>query len=393
MALPSRLGFGIFLAPFHAPFDNPTLALQRDLELLEWLDYLGYDMAWIGEHHSCGWETIASPEIFIAAAAERTKRIRLGTGVIPLPYHHPLIVANRMVLLDHLTRGRTALGVGPGALNSDGHMLGIDHQTVRSRMEESLDVIMRLLTEMEPFSHKSDWFEMVDGHLHLRPYTQPHFEVAVASAQSPIGMQLAGRHGATALSLTFARSPGGILHNSLKDLWEIGLETAAHYGKEIRREDWGLVMHLFLADTRKEAMDIARHTSGLLMREYFEKTIGMAPSEGPSDKIIDKMVEEGIWCIGTPDDLVKAIHRLDDMSGGFGSLILLATEVGTREQVLHSYELIARYVMPKFQGSLDSLQLSQEFFRGIRGELADERERALASAGRSYQDARGQRSR
>ena len=63
MALPSRLGFGIFLAPFHAPFDNPTLALQRDLELLEWLDYLGYDMAWIGEHHSCGWETIASPAL------------------------------------------------------------------------------------------------------------------------------------------------------------------------------------------------------------------------------------------------------------------------------------------------------------------------------------------
>jgi limonene 1,2-monooxygenase len=145
MALPPRLRFGVFLAPFHAPFDNPTLALERDLELLEWLDRLGYDEAWIGEHHSCGWETIASPEIFIANAAPRTRHIRLGTGVIPLPYHHPLIVADRMVLLDHLTRGRTALGVGPGALNSDGHMLGIDHQTVRRRMQESLDVIMRLL--------------------------------------------------------------------------------------------------------------------------------------------------------------------------------------------------------------------------------------------------------
>ena len=128
MALPTRLGFGIFLAPFHAPFDNPTLALERDLELLEWLDYLGFDEAWIGEHHSCGWETISSPEIFIATAAQRTKHIKLGTGVIPLPYHHPLIVANRMVLLDHLTRGRTAMGVGPGALNSDGHMLGLVQQ-------------------------------------------------------------------------------------------------------------------------------------------------------------------------------------------------------------------------------------------------------------------------
>jgi len=388
MALPSRLGFGIFLAPFHAPFDNPTLALQRDLELLEWLDYLGYDMAWIGEHHSCGWETIASPEIFIAAAAERTKRIRLGTGVIPLPYHHPLIVANRMVLLDHLTRGRVALGVGPGALNSDGHMLGLDHQNVRRRMEESLDVIMRLLTEKEPFSHKTDWFELADAHLHLRPYTQPHFEVAVASAQSPTGMKLAGKHGATPLSLTFARSPGGFYHNTLEDLWNIAVETGAQHGHEMKREDWGLVMHVFLADTRKEAMEIARHTAGLLQREYFENTIGMAPIDAPVDKIIDHMVDEGAWCIGTPDDLVDAIHRLDDMSGGFGTLILLATEVGTREQVMHSYELIARYVMPKFQGSLESLQMSQNLFGGMKEELAEQRERALALAGTDYEQAR-----
>ncbi len=124
---------------------------------------------------------------------------------------------------------------------------------------------------------------------------------------------------------------------------------------------------------------------GRSQREYFENTIGMAASEGSSDKIMDRMVEEGIWCIGTPDDLVDAIHRLDDLSGGFGTLILLATEVGTREQMLHSYELIARYVMPKFQGSLDSLQLSQDFFAGIKGKLADERERALTLAGKDYE--------
>jgi limonene 1,2-monooxygenase len=376
------------MAPFHAPFDNPTLALERDLELLEWLDSLGYDVAWIGEHHSCGWEIIASPEIFIAAAAQRTKHIRLGTGVIPLPYHNPLIVANRMVLLDHLTRGRTALGVGPGALNSDGHMLGLDHQTVRRRMGESLDAIMRLLTEKEPFSLKTDWFELVDAHLHLRPFTQPHFEIAVASAQSPVGMQLAGKHGATPLSLTFARSPGGFYHNTLEDLWNIAVETGAEHGHEMKREDWGLVMHAFLADTREEAMEIARHSAGLLQREYFEKTIGMAPIDAPLDKIIDHMVGEGAWCIGTPDDLVEAIHRLDDMSGGFGTLILLATEVGTREQVMHSYELIARYVMPRFQGSLDSLNMSQDFFRGVREELADQRERALSLAGTDYEKAR-----
>ena len=119
MPLPQRMKFGVFLAPFHWLGENPTLGLERDLETLQWLDHLGYDEAWIGEHHSAGWETISSPELFIATAAERTKHIKLGTGVISLPYHHPLMVANRMIQLDHITRGRVMLGVGPGALISD----------------------------------------------------------------------------------------------------------------------------------------------------------------------------------------------------------------------------------------------------------------------------------
>ena len=123
---------------------NPTLALQRDLELMEHLDRLGYAEAWIGEHHSAGSELIASPEVFIAAAAERTKHIKLGTGVNSLPYHHPFVLADRIVMLDHLTRGRMMFGAGPGQLTSDAMMLGIDPLQQRPRMEESLEVMMRL---------------------------------------------------------------------------------------------------------------------------------------------------------------------------------------------------------------------------------------------------------
>ena len=110
MALPRRMNFGIFMAPFHEVGRNPTYALERDLQLIQWLDQLGFDEAWVGEHHSAGWEIIASPEMFLAAAAERTRSIKLGTGVVSLPYHHPLMVANRIVLLDHLSRGRAMLG-------------------------------------------------------------------------------------------------------------------------------------------------------------------------------------------------------------------------------------------------------------------------------------------
>ena len=119
MDMPKRMKFGSFLGPFHRTGENPTLALDRDLELVEWMDNLGYDEVWVGEHHSAGWEIISSPEVFLAAASQRTRYIKLGTGVVSLPYHHPLMVANRMVQLDHMSRGRALFGVGPGALPGD----------------------------------------------------------------------------------------------------------------------------------------------------------------------------------------------------------------------------------------------------------------------------------
>src|SRR6266705_5292303 len=229
MALPRRMKFGIFMAPFHEVGRNPTYALERDMQLIQWLDQLGFDEAWIGEHHSAGWEMIASPEMYLAAAAERTKHIKLGTGVISLPYHHPLMVANRIILLDHLTKGRAMLGVGPGALGSDAYMLGIDPLTQRPRMDEALGIIMRLLTETEPITYESDWFVWHEAVVHLRPYTQPHFPIVVAAAQSPVGMQLAGKYGAGVLSVSIIRDRGTA--PDLHKFWRIAEETAAEHGR------------------------------------------------------------------------------------------------------------------------------------------------------------------
>src|SRR5688500_5955691 len=125
MPRPAPMTFGVFIAPFHANDDSPTLSLRHDLALIELADRLGFDEAWVGEHHSTGVERIADPFMALAAAAVRTSRIRLGTGVVSLPYHHPLLVADRTVLLDHLSLGRAMLGVGPGALISDADMMGI----------------------------------------------------------------------------------------------------------------------------------------------------------------------------------------------------------------------------------------------------------------------------
>src|ERR1700720_2449092 len=145
VSVSDRLRFGIFMAPFHPPGENPTLAPQRDLDLVQHLDHLGWDEAWIGEHHSAGSEIIASPEIFIATAAERTKWIKLCTGVISLAYHNPLWVADRLMMLDHLTHGRVIGGVGPGSLPSDSAMIGLTPTDTRELLDTNLDIVVRLL--------------------------------------------------------------------------------------------------------------------------------------------------------------------------------------------------------------------------------------------------------
>jgi limonene 1,2-monooxygenase len=379
--------FGVFLAPFHRVGENPTLALERDLELLEWLDVLGFDAAYIGEHHTAGWETIASPEVFIAAAAGRTRYLRLGTGVVSLPYHHPYMVASRMVLLDHLTRGRVILGVGPGALSSDAYMLGVDPERQREMMDESLGIIMRLFMETEPITYKTDWFELKEAMLQLRPYQQPHMPIAIASAQSPAGPRLAGKHGATLLSLSVPRDT--VRKTSLQELWSIAEETAAEYGQTVRREDWHLVVGCHLAESRKEALEDIRVGSARVITEYFDQTLGNEVPRVPFDQIVDFMVEHHQWVVGTPDDCITGIERLQEISGGFGGFMVMVQDWTAREKLLKSYELLARYVMPHFQGTLSSLIASRNWAHNRREIMQAGRVAGLKRATEAYFVRRG----
>ncbi len=385
MSLPERMKFGVFMGPFHRVGENPTLAIDRDLELVQWLDYLGFDEAWIGEHHSAGWEIISSPEIFIAAAAERTRHIKLGTGVVSLPYHHPLMVANWMVQLDHMTHGRVMLGVGPGALPSDAYMMGIEHTVQRPRMDEALGVILRLFTETEPITYKSDWFELREALLQLRPYQRPTMPVAVASVQSPAGVVLAGKYGAAVLTITVPRDPSPNSEADLRRLWDIAEESAAEHGQEVRREDWRLVVPVHLAESRQEARAEARLGAGRYLREYSEGTNGRRPVfDGPLDKVIDFMADAGYWFVGTPDDCIEGIKQLAEKSGGYGGFLVQTVDWAPRDKMLHSYELLARYVMPQFQGSVLSTAASNHWARERRDSLMAGRTRAIERARQDY---------
>ncbi len=380
MDMPKRMKFGCFMGPFHRVGENPTLALDRDLELIDWMDTLGFDEAWIGEHHSAGWEIIASPEVFIAAAGQRTRYIKLGTGVVSLPYHHPLMVANRMVQLDHMTHGRVLFGVGPGALPGDAYMMGIPHELQRERMDESLGIIMRLFTETEPITYKCDWFELNEGMLQLRPFQQPYMPVSVASIQSPAGVALAGKHGASVLTITVPRDPSAG-PSDLKGLWAIAEESAAEHNQKMERNEWRLVLPVHLAESRQEALDDIRMGSARYLKEYSEGTNGRkSVFDGPMDKVVDNMAESGSWIVGTPEDCIAGINQLQEQSGGFGGFLVQTIDWAPRDKLLKSYELLARYVMPHFQGSVVSTAASNEWAYERREVLMAGRSRAIDKA-------------
>ncbi|HEY2663531.1 MAG TPA: LLM class flavin-dependent oxidoreductase [Candidatus Binataceae bacterium] len=347
---------GIFLAPFHPLDQDPTEAIHRDLELIEHLDRLGYEEAWVGEHHSAGFEIIASPEVFIAAAAARTKRIRLGTGVVSLPYHNPLTVANRIIQLDHQTRGRVMFGVGPGLLPSDAMMLGIDPMTQRDRMLEGLMVILRLFNG-EVVTEKSDWYNLVNARAHLLPYTKPHPEIAVASAVSPSGGRAAGKYGFGLLCVAATNADG---FDALSTNWQVACDIAAESGRAMDRGRLRLVGPVHIAETREQARKNVQWALHKWL-EYFARLNPLAPAANSGKHPIDDMIDSGRAVIGTPEDAIAQIKRLQTKQGVFGAFLQLAHNWATWDHTIKSYELWAEHVAPVFKNANASRQASYDW--------------------------------
>jgi limonene 1,2-monooxygenase len=376
---PDDLTFGIFLAPFHPVGQNPTLALERDLQLIEHLDALGFDEAWFGEHHSAGYEIIASPEVFIAAAAQRTRTIRLGTGVSSLPYHHPFMLADRLVLLDHLTRGRLMIGVGPGALPSDAFMMGIDPAKQRDMMEEGLEAILLLLEGKAPVTMETEWFKLVQARLQMRPFQRPYPEVAVAAQISPAGPRAAGKFGCGLLSIGATSAAGGF--DILGSHWEVMDERAAEFGTTVDRSKWRLVGPMHIADTTEQAVaDVAFGLEEWV--DYFQRVAALpiAPDTTNFDSLVDALIASGFAVIGTVDDAVAQIERLRVQSGGFGTFLLMGHEWADTAATRHSYELFARYVAPQFQDSSRTLTASRDWAAENRPEFIGAAGNAVMSA-------------
>jgi limonene 1,2-monooxygenase len=363
----SRLRFGAFIPPHTPPEEHPALALEEDMDRVVWMDKLGYDEAWIGEHHSGGWEITSSPELFIAAVSQRTQNIRLGTGVASLPYHNIYTLADRIRQLDYHTKGRVMFGVGPGSLPSDSRMQGLDTSKARDQMDEAIDPLVRLLNG-ERVTAKSDWYNLQDAQLQFVSYNERGVEIAVASQVSPTGATAAGKHGVGLLSIG-ATSSGAF--NSLASNWAIAEETAKEHGKTVDRSQWRLVGPVHVAETREKARENVRFGLERWI-DYMTKVAAIPLAPPPGSDPIDYMISTGFAVIGTPDDFVAQMDRMQEQSGGFGCFLNLDHHWADWAQTKRSYELIARYAIPKINQLNRNRIASEKWLRDNNAEFKGE---------------------
>jgi limonene 1,2-monooxygenase len=382
-----RLKFGAFVPPHHVPVNqNPTYSLQRDVEIVQTMENIGFEEAWFGEHHSCGVEPIGDPVLFIAHVANLTKRINLGTGVLSLPYHNPLWVADRFVMLDHLTRGRAMLGLGPGALSTDAGMIGIDSSTQRDALEQDTAVLMHLLTNDEPISIETERYKLVEARLQLDTYTNPLFEVATAAIVSPSGPRLAGKHDLGMISIG-ATSAGGF--DAVAHHWNTLTERAAEFGHTPDRSRWRLVAPFHVAETRDQAIKDVRHGIDAWC-DYLQHTAStpqMQVQGTTTDERIEWVIESGTGVIGTYEDAINQIERLWEQSnGGFGTMLLFDHNWANWSAKKEHYHLFANYVMPHFQGTTRRLKMNEQWTRSVREEATAKNWAAIEAFSKKHED-------
>ena len=347
--------FAFFMMPIHHPSENPALAFQRDIGFIHLADELGFDEFCIGEHHSGGWETMPVPEMALAMAAAKAHRIRLGTSVVNLPFHHPFHVAERIAFLDHLTRGRAILGIGPSALPPDKQLFQVPQEKLYPMMAESLDIIVKLLESPEPFDYAGRFWSFKNMRLQLRSFQTPRLPIATPSATgNEATLEIAARHG---LHLWMPAGKGRPTKHA--DDWAKYEKLCAKHGTTASREGWRIANYFYLAESREEALaDVER---GILREaRYFSETGLKRAYESYPNQPFDEFtplscIDRRDWVVGTPDDAIAWIEAKQRELGHFGGIMITTHEWTETAKIRKSLELFARYVMPHFQGHTQDL--------------------------------------
>jgi limonene 1,2-monooxygenase len=268
------------------------------------------------------------------------------------------------------------LGLGPGALPTDATMIGISLEEQRGAFEEDVEVLMAILRG-EKVTKKTNRYNLVEAHTQYAPYSD--FDITVAAIASPTGPRIAAKNGIHLMSVGATDKSG---FDALGLHWDVMEERGAEFGHAPDRSKWRLCGPMHLAETKEQAIEDVRYgldawcdyTQDVLAAPHF-RAVGKSFEER-----IEWINESGLGVIGTVDDAIAQIERLQDQSGGFGSYLLIHQEWARHAATLKSYELFADFVVPRFQGSAERLLQSRDYAVSRWTELDGRQANAIAEA-------------
>ena len=352
---------GYFAMPLHPPGSDPAQTMDEDLEQLAFLDRLGFEEAWIGEHFTAMWENIPCPDLFIAKALGVTQRMKLATGVSCLPNHTPLMLAQRIAQLDQMARGRFYWGVGSGGFPGDFELFGVDPKSGEQRgiTRALLDAVLDLWNDPKPGVYETKYWKYIVPEpqadiglrLHLKPYQKPHPPIGVAGVNANSEtLVLGGERGYIPMSINF------VPKRLLRTHWDAVEQGAKRSGRVPDRMTWRIARDVHVADTNERARREA--LEGPIARDYRDYFLRLLPKIRGLDllKVDPAMPDSGItleylldniWVVGDPDTVAAKLARLRDDVGGFGALLVIAHEGRPRTSWERSMTLLHDEVLPR----------------------------------------------
>jgi len=347
--------FGHFCLPTYFPDVDKDIGLlmRRWLDLLSESEAMGFDFLWANEHHFDSYGgMIPSPSTFLAALSQRAAHARLGTSIIVLPLHNPIMIAEQLAMVDLMSGGRVEFGIGRGFVEFDYDRLGVARDDAQERMYEQLEVILKAWSG-EPFTHEGKYYSYPKVEVWPRPEQRPHPPIWLSCSRTPSSFEHAGRMGYSILTIPYIMELDalGDMIQIYRDAWT----KAGHPPGEWRI---GSHFHCVLSEDRDEARAIggeawrryAEATTHTRDRERMDRT-GTAgpPKGGPPPPDIDKMVAGCRTVACTPDETVELLAQAQDKLGMTHCDCTFLFGGVTYEQAQRSLGLFANKVIPKLK--------------------------------------------
>ena len=360
------MDLGLFTMPIHPPSRNFTETLKEDRALFVLADQLGFTEGYVGEHLTDGAETITSGLIFIAWLLRETKNIKLGTGTVNLPNHHPAVVAAEVAMVDHMAEGRFIFGISPGGLRSDAEVIGNLSHDRAAMFLESINHILAIWEGDPPYDIEGKFWTISTAQTYMpelaqgvmaKPYRRPHPPIVVtAVAPFSKGITEAAKRGWDPISANFLQPQW------VKSHWPKYVEGCEAVGRPVNSANWRVAKSIFVAEDSQVAERYATEPDGPYYFYYhslftklkangraslFKTDINQADESLNPNTIVDQLVIRG-----TVDSVVDQILSFREVVGDFGTLLYAGHDWKDPALARRSMELMANEVMPRVNAAI-----------------------------------------